>query len=122
MCFVYVTNHANKRIKERLPKMKSAKRRMAIAEEAFNNGIRFDASKGPERQYIKKCMKDKPEYKGYEYVLYALRIFVFNDGNLITILPCENQIKRRIESVYRKKNRQIIGHNCYKKNYYCFAY
>ena len=97
MCFVYVSAHADKRIKERLPKMKSAKRRRTIAEEAYLYAIKLAESKGAERSYILRCTKEEPEYAGRDMVLYADRVFVFEGTNLVTMLPCHDNLRRRME-------------------------
>lgn len=97
MCFVYVSAHADKRIKERLPGMKSAKRRRTIAEEAYIHGVRIADSKGAEHAYIARCTKDNPEYAGRDLVLYADRVFVFDGVRLVTMLPCCDGLRRRIE-------------------------
>ena len=106
MCFVYVSAHADKRIKERLPGMKSAKRCRTIAEEAYIYGVRIAASKGAEHAYIARCTKENPEYAGRDLVLYADRVFVFDGVRLVTMLPCCEGLRRRIECSRSKSRRR----------------
>ena len=90
---IVVTAHADMRIKQRMPGMKSAKRRATLAEAAYNNGVRLENATKSQSVRILKHFKE--EYPGRDVVLYADRIFIFQDVWLVTMLPNERQQKKR---------------------------
>lgn len=108
-----ISYHADERIKERLPGMKSAKRRKEFAEEVIRCGVRLGDSRGVERAYLLSCKKEAPEFAGRDLILYADRVFVLEGNCLVTALPCNPLYRRRLEQNRRKKNRRVrsIGYN-----------
>lgn len=102
-----VSYHADERIKERLPGMKSARRRKALAEEVIRCGVRLEDSCGVERAYLLSCKKEAPEFAGRDLILYADRVFVLEGNCLVTALPCNPLYRRRLEQNRRKKNRRV---------------
>ena len=97
---IAITKHADKRIKERVPGMKSAEKRMAFAECAWRLGVhRGEAGAAADaylgrREEAAEAFAD--EYAGRDVVLYRDFLFVFEEALLITVLPRDEAYCRRI--------------------------
>lgn len=106
---VWVTKHANKRMKERIPKMKSRQRRLDTAQRAYLQGIRFANATGSQQARI---LRYQGEYPIKDIVLYIGMVFIFDGGNLVTVLydkglPIQN----------KGYNRAREHRNAYKESY-----
>ena len=81
---IAITKHADKRIKERVPRMKSAEKRMAFAECAWRLGVhRGEAGAAADaylgrREEAAEAFAD--EYAGRDVVLYRDFLFVFEEA------------------------------------------
>lgn len=106
---IVVTIHADMRIKQRMPGMKSAKRRAALAEAAYNQGVRLENA--TKAQCVRILKHYKEEYPDRDIVLYADRIFIFQDVWLVTMLPNEHQPKKR--GKYNRAREQRIDADWY---------
>ena len=105
MAMVFVSAHADMRMKQRMG-AKSARRRCEIAEEAYARGTRLSNCRAVEREYILSYKKDEPEYEGRELVLFMDMIFVFSEARLITVLPKNQVFSRRLEKIRCKCRRR----------------
>ena len=106
---VWITKHANKRMKERIPRMKSRKRRMDTAQRAYLQGIRFTNATGSQRARI---LRYQGEHPIKDIVLYIGMAFIFDGGNLITVLYDEG-LPVRNKGYNRAKERR----DTYKESY-----
>ena len=106
---IAITKHADKRIKERVPGMKSAEKRMAFAECAWRLGVhRGEAGAAADaylgrREEAAEAFAD--EYAGRDVVLYRDFLFVFEEALLITVLPRDEAYCRRLERERAKQRR-----------------
>ena len=103
---ISISKHANERMKERLPGMKSAARRYETACKAFFCGARQDSCRGAEAAYLASCIKQEPEYFCRDLLLYMDRIFVFEGNTLVTVLPCDEKFGRRLQKNRAKSHRR----------------
>lgn len=83
---VHITRHAHKRIKERIPGMKSARRRVETVIKAFTEGVRYCNGTGSQRARLRRYFQAHPEDSEEDIVLYGGMIYVFQGANLVTVL------------------------------------
>lgn len=78
-----ISKHAYSRMKERNGWSKKAADRML--RKVYFEGIRPNEVKG----YLKRWINNKAEYgvEDREYVLYGEKLYVFNEGMMVTVLP-----------------------------------
>ena len=104
---VHLTRHAEKRMKERLPGMKGVRRRERMAQAAYDDGTRIKESSGAERAHLRRFCKDAPGYENYDFVLYMDTVFIFDDNNLVTVLPYDRSFCRIQEHHRAKSHRKV---------------
>lgn len=104
---IVVTRHADQRIKERIPGMKSAGRRAALAQAAWDFGVRLGEGNRVQEEYLRE-RKAKAliyeEYKGREGVIYRDHMFIFAGDRLITVFP-RDEFAVKAERVRAKAHR-----------------
>ena len=106
---IIITKHAERRIKERVPGMKSESKRAAFVENAVVYGIRLEGSSGAGAAYLRHkqaLSAEYAEYAGRDLLLYREYIFVMEVGTLITVLPRSLDYGRRMERE-RAKHRRV---------------
>lgn len=106
---IIITKHAERRIKERVPGMKSESKRAAFVADAMARGVRQAESRGAGAAYLrhrKEIAAECEEYAGRDMVLYREYIFVLEGGTLITVLPRSADYGRRMERE-RAKHRRV---------------
>ena len=106
---IIITKHAERRIKERVPGMKSESKRAAFVENAVVYGIRLEGSSGAGAAYLRHkqaLSAEYAEYAGRDLLLYREYIFVMEAGTLITVLPRSCDYGRRMERE-RAKHRRV---------------
>lgn len=90
---IIVSNHAEKRLKERAGLNKKASIRMA--QKAFDNGITMSGDKGSFNKWLAYIA-----HKGYDPKIYSnIRIYgefmyIFNGDTLVTVLDVPQQRKK----------------------------
>ena len=86
---IYITDHAAKRLKERNGWNKKTALRMI--KKIYETGIRGEDVKG----YIAPWIRNKIATRnpGDEFVVYGTSCYVFNSGNVITVLPLPHKGK-----------------------------
>lgn len=105
---IIITKHAERRIKERVPGMKSESKRAAFVENAVVYGIRLEGSSGAGAAYLRHkqaLSAEYAEYAGRDLLLYREYIFVMEVGTLITVLPRSLDYGRRMERERAKRRR-----------------
>lgn len=105
---IIITKHAERRIKERVPGMKSESKRAAFVADAMARGVRQAESRGAGAAYLrhrKEIAAECEEYAGRDMVLYREYIFVLEGGTLITVLPRSSDYGRRMERERAKRRR-----------------
>lgn len=105
---IIITKHAERRIKERVPGMKSESKRAAFVADAMARGVRQAESRGAGAAYLrhrKEIAAECEEYAGRDMVLYRDYIFVLEGGTLITVLPRSLDYGRRMERERAKRRR-----------------
>ena len=85
----YVTNHARKRIHERMGVRKKTSER--VANIALKKGLKLSDTKGKLKKYINKLFSDHGV--GDNIRIYAEKVFIFQGSCLITVLSLPNEFK-----------------------------
>lgn len=89
----YVTEHAAKRMKERMGLSKKSLER--IANKAYEKGLTMNEVKGEVLSYmINVRSKSAP---GTKIKLYADKTWIFTNGNLVTIYNTPSTLKHKVD-------------------------
>ncbi len=107
---IFITEHAKKRMKERLPGMKSDRRRQRMAQVAYHEGTSLSDADGAAERYLKCYKKEEVAYADRTLILYADAVFVFDDERLVTVLPYNPAFQKRLERNRSKHNRNSKKH------------
>lgn len=87
---IIITNHAKKRIKNRLGLNKNVIEK--ISNEAFKNGLKHSEVKGSFKRYLDKIYLSHEN--GNNMRIYNQKIFLFHNNILITILDFPSRYKK----------------------------
>jgi hypothetical protein len=96
---VKVTKHAEKRIKQRAGKKIDPDR---FAEHAVTRGLKHRELKGNLKKWVDgKVLRS--QYKPIPYV-YDNQLFLFQEENLVTIIPLPSNLNKLVAQITREKN------------------
>ena len=102
-----LTKHAQQRMKERVG-IKSVERMYQMAARAFEKGISPDNT---DCQMILKSFEkvDREKYPGRDLRMYNDQIYVFCNNWLLTVLPVDNVLRKRMEKKRCKINKKNVA-------------
>lgn len=114
---IRVTQHANRRIKERLH-IKNMASRQKLANDAFQSGTRLTNCSHVEKSYIMSNINSPySDNSNKEFILYRDNIYIFSNNNvLITVLPRDNKFAKKLEANRAKINRRLAQKDKYEKS------
>ena len=105
---IVISRHADKRIKERIPGMKSAEKRAELVGKAWTEGIRLGEGNRAEEAYLLDRAASElvyREYAGREGVIYRDFMFIFEGDHLVTVFPRKSEFAKREERIRAKQRR-----------------
>ena len=104
---VRITKHANRRMKERISGMKSLRRRLGTAVKAYQMGVRYANGTGSQRARILRYYSKNDPSGDKDIALYRDMVYIFSNGNLITVL-CDEKHSVHNKGYNRAKERSKI--------------
>lgn len=100
---IVVTNHANKRIKQRVG-IKGFAAQVAYVEKAYEHGLRKEDCTCASL----RLLEGREEFSNdRELVLFRDQIFVFDGLTLVTVLPIDQDYQKLMNKVRCKHNKRI---------------
>ena len=103
MLNVVISNHANKRIKQRVG-IKSFNAQVGYVEKAYKQGLRKEDCTGASL----RLLEEREEFSNdRDLVLFRDQIFVFDGLTLVTVLPIDQDYQKLMNKVRCKRNKRI---------------
>ena len=96
---MYVTRHAEMRIRERLGIPRSAVRRNVA--KALNEGIPYYETNGPLKTYLRWLFLQKQEANNIRVMCHY--VYLFKEELLITVVPLPSKYRKIADKLARRK-------------------